>query len=55
MAQVANSLGSGAVTVTGGTLTLATADVQPGMGMINLQGGSLNLASGRLCHGIHRG
>lgn len=46
VAQVANSLGSGAVTVTGGTLTLATADVQPGMGMINLQGGSLNLASG---------
>ena len=46
VAQVANSLGSGAITITGGTLTLATADVQPGMGTINLQGGSLNLASG---------
>ncbi|MCG4597608.1 autotransporter-associated beta strand repeat-containing protein [Akkermansia muciniphila] len=46
VAQVANSLGSGAITVTDGMLTLATAEVQPGMGMINLQGGSLNLASG---------
>ena len=46
VAQVANSLGSGAITVTDGVLTLATADVQPGMGMINLQGGRLNLASG---------
>ena len=46
VAQVANSLGSGAITMTGGKLTLATADVQPGMGMINLQGGNLNLASG---------
>ncbi len=46
VAQTANSLGSGAITVTGGTLTLATEAVQPGMGMINLQGGSLNLASG---------
>lgn len=46
VAQVANSLGSGAITMTGGKLTLATGDVQPGMGMINLQGGNLNLASG---------
>ena len=29
VAQVANSLGSGAITVTDGVLTLATADVQP--------------------------
>lgn len=43
---VAGSLGSGAVTVTDGKLTLATADVQTGMGMITLEGGSLNLASG---------
>ena len=43
---VAGSLGSGAVTVTDGKLTLATADVQTGMGMITLEGGILNLASG---------
>ena len=30
VAQVANSLGSGAITVTDGMLTLATAEVQPG-------------------------
>ena len=46
VAQVANSLGSGGVTIAGGTLTLATADVQAGMGMISLQSGALNLASG---------
>ena len=36
VAQVANSLGSGAVTITGGTLTLATADVQPGLSLIHI-------------------
>ena len=46
VAQVANSLGAGDITIAGGTLTLATADVQPGMGMISLQSGALNLASG---------
>lgn len=43
---VAGSLGGGAITVTNGKLTLATADVQTGMGTINLNGGALNLASG---------
>lgn len=46
LAQKAGSLGAGAVTIDGGTLTLAAADVQTGMGMISLQSGALNLASG---------
>ena len=44
--QVAHSLGSGAITVSGGTLTLATGEVQQDMGAISLTGGVLNLASG---------
>lgn len=44
--QVAHSLGSGAITVSGGKLTLATGEVQQDMGAITLASGALNLASG---------
>ena len=46
VAKVAHSLGSGAITIEGGTLTLATGDVQDGMGVITLKRGSLHLAEG---------
>ena len=46
VAQAAHSLGSGAITVSGGILTLATGDVQQDMGALTLTGGVLNLASG---------